>query len=228
MNIEYFLYWILQFLFTVIFFAVAIYLVYSSKEVSGKGWLLASVITGLIVLPGGFLVTFFTSLATFMSLADSAMSVYQWNSVLSMSGVFGTACFGFYLLAVWSRSRVRLNISNVLFSFSGRIPRSIFWLALCILLPLTLYINFNPFASAGMEITRLFHRVIYLGWIPVGLWIVIALCAKRWHDVSRSGWLSLILLVPVLGAVVAVLYLGFAKGTKGPNRYGDDPVIAGN
>jgi uncharacterized membrane protein YhaH (DUF805 family) len=43
---------------------------------------------------------------------------------------------------------------------------------------------------------------------------------KRWHDRDKSGWWMLILLVPVIGAIWALIELGFLAGTPGPNRFG--------
>lgn len=45
---------------------------------------------------------------------------------------------------------------------------------------------------------------------------------KRSHDTDKSGWLILLGLIPVVNFVLA-LYMLFADGTVGPNRYGLDP-----
>lgn len=42
---------------------------------------------------------------------------------------------------------------------------------------------------------------------------------KRAHDMNVSGWLSLILLIPLIGVLVFI----FAPGTRGPNNYGPPP-----
>lgn len=45
---------------------------------------------------------------------------------------------------------------------------------------------------------------------------------RRLHDTERSGWWLLIGLVPLIGGLV-LLYFFIVEGTRGPNRYGDDP-----
>lgn len=50
--------------------------------------------------------------------------------------------------------------------------------------------------------------------------------ALRLHDTERSGWLSLILLVPVLGALLAIALL-FIPGTPMDNEYGPQPTNSG-
>ncbi len=58
------------------------------------------------------------------------------------------------------------------------------------------------------------------------LYPAIALYAKRWHDRGKSGWWSLIGLIPVIGGLWMLIELGFLKGTGGANQYGADPVPA--
>ncbi len=42
---------------------------------------------------------------------------------------------------------------------------------------------------------------------------------RRVHDMGYSGWLSLLILVPLVN-----LWFLFAPGTQGPNEYGPPPV----
>ena len=52
----------------------------------------------------------------------------------------------------------------------------------------------------------------------------IMLYAKRWHDRGKSGWWTLIVLVPIIGGLWILVELGFLKGTDGTNQYGPDPL----
>ncbi|WP_222931133.1 DUF805 domain-containing protein [Selenomonas caprae] len=47
--------------------------------------------------------------------------------------------------------------------------------------------------------------------------------ACRLHDLDKTGWLSLIFLIPYANVPWGI-YLLFAKGTEGPNQYGPDPL----
>ena len=58
----------------------------------------------------------------------------------------------------------------------------------------------------------------------VSIWIGLAAHVKRWHDRDKSGWMALIILIPILGTVWVLVELGFQGGTKWANRYGDDPT----
>ncbi len=55
-------------------------------------------------------------------------------------------------------------------------------------------------------------------------WPVIATSAKRWHDRDKSGWWVLVMLVPVVGWIWALVQNGCLRGTRGPNRFGPDPL----
>lgn len=50
----------------------------------------------------------------------------------------------------------------------------------------------------------------------------IAVAARRLHDQDKSGWWLLIIFIPLLGALVLLVFM-FLEGTKGDNRFGSDP-----
>ena len=52
---------------------------------------------------------------------------------------------------------------------------------------------------------------------------IIAVFARRFHDLDRSGWWTLMILVPIIGFIGILIYFCF-KGTTGKNRFGPDPV----
>jgi uncharacterized membrane protein YhaH (DUF805 family) len=117
-------------------------------------------------------------------------------------------------------------------SFEGRINRAKFWIGMIILWGLTILLNFiiagvfgatydpmQPFPSMG--------PIAWLVWGLAGLVIAFAsfaVLAKRWHDRDKSGWWSLIGLVPILGGIWIIVECGCLPGTEGPNRYGPDPL----
>ena len=51
----------------------------------------------------------------------------------------------------------------------------------------------------------------------------IALTARRLHDLDRAGSWALIVLVPVIGQIVFIVWM-FKRGTRGLNRFGGDPL----
>jgi len=50
----------------------------------------------------------------------------------------------------------------------------------------------------------------------------LAVTVRRLHDQDRSGWLLLLVLVPILGWFALFVFMCL-EGTRGTNRYGPDP-----
>lgn len=60
----------------------------------------------------------------------------------------------------------------------------------------------------------------------VSLMLVLAValqCARRLHDLGRSSWWLLAVLVPVAGPLWLVWQLAFKQGQSHTNRWGDRP-----
>ena len=65
-------------------------------------------------------------------------------------------------------------------------------------------------------------------WISVigGLLIIIGnlnAFIARLHDINKSGWYVLLLFIPCVHLAI-LIYAFFFAGTKGPNRFGDEPL----
>lgn len=114
----------------------------------------------------------------------------------------------------------------LLTSFDGRINRAKFWAAIGIFIAL---------AIIGMIIDSILGSRIDMGNGAqlgiVGLiisiasiYFALAVYAKRWHDRNKSGWWTLIALVPFIGAIWLIVELGILEGTRGANQYRPDPL----
>ena len=51
----------------------------------------------------------------------------------------------------------------------------------------------------------------------------LAVAVRRLHDTDRSGWWLLLVFLPLIGGIVLFVFLVMG-GTRGPNRFGPDPV----
>jgi len=111
-----------------------------------------------------------------------------------------------------------MPITQVWFSFEGRIGRQTFWLKY--FLP---WLGLNIVAGIIDATTGVPAVGLVVG--LVGIWVGIAAHAKRCHDRDRTGWFQLIALIPVIGVIWLLVELGFLKGSEGENRFGPDPVI---
>lgn len=125
-------------------------------------------------------------------------------------------------------------MKDLFFSFEGRINRAKFWLGNVILwavyvvlmllggggIMMSMDPNAPQAASGGMGVMGIVVLIIYIATI----WPALAIGVKRWHDRDKSGWWVLIALVPIIGGLWYLIECGFLEGTKGPNKYGADPL----
>ncbi|MFM7120975.1 MAG: DUF805 domain-containing protein, partial [Gammaproteobacteria bacterium] len=50
----------------------------------------------------------------------------------------------------------------------------------------------------------------------------LAVSVRRLHDTGRSGWFLLLSLIPLVGAIILIVFFAQA-GLSGSNPYGEDP-----
>lgn len=98
-------------------------------------------------------------------------------------------------------------------NFSARARRSEFWAAWALALFATLVGAFID-ASLGPEAGS-FTLVSILVWI----WLFWGASVNRAHDLGQSGWISLLLLIPLVNLGV-ILWLGIQEGMSETNQWG--------
>lgn len=117
----------------------------------------------------------------------------------------------------WYKKVVFENYAN----FSGRARRSEYWFfvlfnmifAICaMLLDNLLGLNFEPIPYGW------FYVLYALAVLVPGL----AVAVRRLHDLNKSGWFFLIVLLPIIGSIW-LLVLFCTEGNSGTNSYGEDP-----
>jgi uncharacterized membrane protein YhaH (DUF805 family) len=102
--------------------------------------------------------------------------------------------------------------------FSGRIPRSTFWLRWLLGMGLILT------CAAILELDGgIFTEIPSALLLVLTLWINLATQVKRWHDMDLPGWFVALNMIPFFGVFV-LIWQGCAPGTVGSNRYGIDPL----
>lgn len=117
------------------------------------------------------------------------------------------------------------SVLNQYAKFEGRARRAEYWyfaLLSCILSVVSQVIGAVG-RDAGL-VTLLLLGVIFL--ISLALIIPgIAVSVRRLHDTGRSGWFLLLALIPIVGAILLLVWM-CSRGTEGPNRFGADPIPA--
>ncbi len=121
-----------------------------------------------------------------------------------------------------------MNLKTLLFSLDGRINRAKWWLGVIGVSVVSnivtglLILLIAPDLNAPEPPLIVF--IIYFVMVLFTAWLMICIYAKRWHDLGKSGWWTLILFVPLIGFIWALVECGCFKGTEGANKYGEDPL----
>ncbi|MGH3767239.1 MAG: DUF805 domain-containing protein [Pseudonocardiaceae bacterium] len=98
--------------------------------------------------------------------------------------------------------------------FVGRARRQEYWM----------FTLFNTLAYLGLFVIGMVLHTGLLG-LLYGLAVLVpglAVAVRRLHDTGRSGWWLLIGLIPLIGAIVLIVFL-VTEGERQPNAYGPDP-----
>ncbi len=97
-------------------------------------------------------------------------------------------------------------------TFAGRAPRAEFWwFALFVTLVQVGLSIASAQSQVAVYLYGLFSLVIFLPYLSVFV--------RRLHDRDRSGWWYWLFLIPIVGAVILLVWL-CSRGTYGPNRFG--------
>ncbi len=120
-------------------------------------------------------------------------------------------------------------------SFRGRASRSEYWFfnlffIICAVVASiidrllgTAFTMHNPMTGA---VQSLGYGYVYAV-VALGLFLpLLTATVRRLHDTNRSGWWYFIALVPLIGAILLLVWY-CSKGTDGGNDYGSDPLGGG-
>jgi uncharacterized membrane protein YhaH (DUF805 family) len=116
-----------------------------------------------------------------------------------------------------------MNWKYLFTSWEGRINRAKFWAGIGVLVAVAIVARILD-SIFGTSFGEQSVGVIGLVVSIISIYFALALYSKRWHDRGKSGWWSLIGLVPFIGAVWILVELGILEGARSPNQYGPDPL----
>ena len=85
------------------------------------------------------------------------------------------------------------------------------------LLALVSGVSFSPDAGTA-ELNPILVSIMMVAILP-GVYVGIVMLIKRLHDLNLSGWLILLTIIPVIGALIS-LFVMCAPGMKEGNKFG--------
>ena len=106
--------------------------------------------------------------------------------------------------------------------FSGRARRKEYWMfvlfniifaIVALVLDKMLGLASEKYGGYG-PIYALYTLAIFLPSLAVGI--------RRLHDIGKSGWWTLLAFIPLIGAIVLIVW-AIKEGDSGSNAYGPDP-----
>lgn len=110
------------------------------------------------------------------------------------------------------------SVSSVLSkyaTFSGRATRSEYWWFSLFLFLVQIVAGL---VDRALFDTGVIAAIVALAFLLPGL----AVGARRLHDIDKAGWWMLIVIVPVLGIILYLIWM-CTKGSVGENRFGFPP-----
>lgn len=74
--------------------------------------------------------------------------------------------------------------------------------------------------TGGLPIVGIILIVLFF----LGIFVpALAVQIRRFHDQDKSGWFTLLGLIPYVGGIVVFVFMCL-PGSRGPNRFGNDPL----
>lgn len=113
--------------------------------------------------------------------------------------------------------------------FSGRSPRREFWgfLGMCMMvIGIMSVTTLAAFYTARMTGSALGFRLasgMLLSFYIVNIIPFFALITRRFHDIGKSGWMTLLIFIPIIGSIIVFSFMG-KPGMRSGNEYGNDLV----
>lgn len=113
-----------------------------------------------------------------------------------------------------------LKVINSYSDFSGRSRRKEYWM---------FFLINSTFSIVGFYLDNILGTAWAIGYGPIyvgyGLAVLIpslAVAIRRLHDVGKSGWYYLLVLLPIIGPIWLIVLFA-TEGEQGDNRFGSNP-----
>jgi len=111
------------------------------------------------------------------------------------------------------------SFSWIMFSFEGRVNRTVYWIYSVVILSVVYWAIFLLFTLIGGEQGA---NIGYVIGSLVTIWSGLAIGIKRCHDRGRPGLFVLLAFLPLVN-IWYFIEVAFLPGVEGPNEYGDKP-----
>jgi uncharacterized membrane protein YhaH (DUF805 family) len=120
-------------------------------------------------------------------------------------------------------------------TFEGRAQRAEYWYSVLfsIIFAFSIYITLSIIMTFSIAALGTQHKGILFFFFPLALLsglficlVMVAVTARRLHDINFSGWWQIIFYIPLIGLILSIVLL-VQDSTPGNNKYGANPKITG-
>lgn len=117
--------------------------------------------------------------------------------------------------------------------FSGRSRRKEYWMFTLLIFIVLVVLSLvtggmssmtDPGSALGGATSGVGSMILGLFYLAI-LIPALAVQVRRFHDQDKSGWFVLLSFIPVVGALIVLVFMCL-EGTRGENRFGQDPKAA--
>jgi uncharacterized membrane protein YhaH (DUF805 family) len=110
--------------------------------------------------------------------------------------------------------------------FGGRARRMEYWMFTLVSFVVSILIGFGVgFVGGMLGLDRTMITILSFAYSVAVLIPSLAVSVRRLHDTGRSGWWLLIVVVPIVGAIVLLVF-SLQDSEQGTNAYGRNPKAA--
>ena len=110
--------------------------------------------------------------------------------------------------------------------FRGRSRRSEYWFIQLFLVVTNISVAIIDLALMGWDVDRFIANggggIVGLVWILVTIVPALAVLVRRLHDTGKSGWWALVGFLPLVGAIVLLVFT-VTDSSPGENKFGPSP-----
>ncbi len=115
-----------------------------------------------------------------------------------------------------------LKVLRQYVDFAGRARRKEYWMFTLVNVIISIVLAIVD-SALGLGSNSLFYSGPFSLVYELAVWLPsLAVGARRLHDTGRSGWWQLLVLIPVIGWIVLIVFFA-TDGEPQPNAYGSNP-----
>ena len=122
------------------------------------------------------------------------------------------------------RAGTQYTLKWLFFGVSGRIRRKTYMLSAVFFVAVYTYLVVQISQTPEDSVQFGLWGLAFLAVLLVSAWSSVALAVKRLHDLGFTGFVAIVMFIPMASFLFFVVLCAF-PGQKGANQYGESPIV---